>query len=79
MKISKLKRISMIVIRYPERPNREYVKILAKNDNNEFFASEVIVQNDIAKLTKGTVFESHFSFRSFNLLKIPKISSEDLI
>ena len=66
-------------MRYPEKPNREYVKILAKNDNGEFFASEIIVQQDITKLLKATVFESHFSFRSFNLLKIPKIINEDLI
>lgn len=79
LKVSKLKRISMIVMRYPEKPNREYVKILAKNDNGEFFASEIIVQQDITKLLKATVFESHFSFRSFNLLKIPKIINEDLI
>lgn len=79
LKVSKLKRISMIVMRYPEKPNREYVKILAKNDNSEFFASEIIVQQDIAKLLKATVFESHFSFRSFNLLKIPKTINEDLI
>lgn len=79
LKASKLKRISMIVMRYPDRPNRDYVNILAKNDNNEFFASEILVQQDIVKLLKATVFESHFSFRSFNLIKIPRIINEDLI
>lgn len=43
LKMPKIKRINVIIMKYPERPDKEYVRILSYNENKEFIACQIVV------------------------------------
>lgn len=70
----KIKRINVLILKYPERPDKEYVRILIRNENREFLACQIVVHINSIKFTGGTLFETNYSFKTFNLLQVPRFN-----
>jgi hypothetical protein len=72
LRMPSIKRVNLHVLKYPELPDKEYVRILLKNENGEFIACQVVVNKDEIKFTGGTLFQTKYNFRAFNIIKVPK-------